>query len=459
MANEIVIINTSVTNPPAPNTLQRTGAFISQGATTLTEGTTGLLTQLSDLTSILTGAKALTSLTWASSVATATTTTAHGFTNGDTIPLTIAGAAPTGYNGTFECTITGASTFTYPLTANPGSETVPGTYTPEDVSELVADATTFFAQGSGVSVYVLELGAGTPAEGVTALSAYMAANPKAFYADLVPEAWAAEPTFITFAKTFTNPNSMQYFHITATDATYSTMANVKSIFAWIQAPAGVPATEVSAAADFYVTLNYSPSSTNKVPPNSFAFLFGVTPYPVTGTGVAAKLAAYKAAGVNVVGTGANGGLSNMIVYWGTYMDVNPFNYWYSIDWTQINLALAITNEIINGSNNPINPLYYDQPGINRLQGRGAATLSQGISFGLILGQLVQTAMAQADFIAAFNAGQFAGQAVINCEPFVSYVAENPDDFPVGKYGGISAVITPARGFEQVIFNLNATQFA
>lgn len=459
MANNIVTVNVSVTNPPAPNTLQRTGAFISQGATTLTAETTHLLTTLADLTSILTGAKALSSLAWAVSVVTATTSSPHGYTNGDTITLTIAGAAPAGYNGTFPCTITGASTFTYPLVSDPGAETLPGTYLPEDVAELVAMATTYFAQGTGNSVYVLELGAGTPAEGVTGLTTYMTNYPNAFYNYLVPRSWAGEASFVTYCATFTANTAKQYFTVTMTDSNYTSFAATKSVMGWIESPNGVPVTEFTAAADFYVTLNYNPSSVNKVPPNSFAFLQGVTPFPTTGAGIATKLAAYKAAGVNVVATAAEGGLSNSMVKWGTMMDLTPFNVWYSIDWVQINLDLAISNEVINGSNTSVNPLYYDQPGINQLQARGASTLTSAISFGLAVGQLVETQLAQADFLANFNASLYNGQTVINAEPFTVYTAENPNDYPQGKYGGLTAIYTPQRGFTQIVFNLDAINFA
>ena len=50
----------------APNTLQRTGAFVSQGGTTLATGSTQLLTSLSSLTSIINPAINITAITWSS---------------------------------------------------------------------------------------------------------------------------------------------------------------------------------------------------------------------------------------------------------------------------------------------------------------------------------------------------------------------------------------------------------
>ena len=70
----------------------------------------------------------LSALTWAGGTVTATTAALHGFTIGSTAQVTIIGAVPAGYNGTFACRITTATQFTYPLAANPGAATQPGSY-------------------------------------------------------------------------------------------------------------------------------------------------------------------------------------------------------------------------------------------------------------------------------------------------------------------------------------------
>lgn len=71
-------------------------------------------------------AQAITSITRASTTATVTTTAPHGFSTGDYI--TIADAVPTDYNGLYEITSTGASTFTYTVAGSPATPaTTPGT--------------------------------------------------------------------------------------------------------------------------------------------------------------------------------------------------------------------------------------------------------------------------------------------------------------------------------------------
>ena len=456
MVNNIVTVNVSQTVAPTPSTLQKTGAFISQGATTTAPGTYTLLTQQSSLTSILTGALNLTSLSYNTGVVTAGTALPHGFTIGDTLELTITGAAPSGYNGTFLCTITGASAFTYPVGSSLAVATQYGVYTPEDVAELVAMNTTFFAQGSQQAVYVLELGAGNATDGVTYLTSWITANPGVFYSYLVPRYWDANSDFLALLASFENTTAKTYFFITTTTDTYTDYtALMKCAFTMVEAP-GIPATEFSLAAAFWVTLNYNPSNTNKVTPTAFSYLFGVTPYPTKGN--SALLAAFKAGYTNYVGTGAEGGISNAILMWGTTEDGRDFTYWYSVDWVQINVDLNISNAIINGSNNPINPLYYNQQGINRLQQVAANTLTSGVTFGLVLNPVIQTSLDGNTLSDNIATNTYVGQTVVNAVPFITYSAANPGDFTIGKYSGFSVIYTPNRGFTQIVFNVNVTDF-
>lgn len=74
-----------------------------------------------------TAALNLQSLSWLMGVVTATTDDPHGYTLGSTPQLTIAGVAPSAYNGIKPALITGPSTFTYSLAAYPGSASILGT--------------------------------------------------------------------------------------------------------------------------------------------------------------------------------------------------------------------------------------------------------------------------------------------------------------------------------------------
>jgi hypothetical protein len=70
----------------------------------------------------------ISTITNAGTTATLTTTAPHGLVTGNVV--TISGASPSPYNGTFTITVTGASTFTYVMLSNPGGNaTIVGAYT------------------------------------------------------------------------------------------------------------------------------------------------------------------------------------------------------------------------------------------------------------------------------------------------------------------------------------------
>lgn len=455
MSNAIVIVNASVSTAPAPVTTQETGAAISQGATTLPAGTYALLTQFSDLTPLLAAPLALTSLVWSAGTVVATTAAAiPGLTSGDIFVTTITGALPAGYNGIIAGTVTGANTFTYALAVNPGTDTAAGTYLPPNQGELVNMMTDFFDQGVSQSVYVLELGAGDQNTGPATLSAWIAANPGFFYLYLVPALWDASTGYLALVSQFEAPTAKTYFFTTTTPATYTAYtAQMKSVIALIEAPAN-PLTEFSIATAFQHALNYAPSSTNRMTPFAFSFLFGVTPYPTVGNN--AFLATLKTANINYVDTGAEGGISNTILKWGVTKDGQDFAWWFSADWIQLTADRNVANAVIVGSQNPLNPLVYNQNGIDRLQDVTVGTVSSAISFGLATGTVTRTALDPVTFAQNLDDGVYDGQNVVNAVPFSTYVAQQRGDYAIGKYGGLSVVYIPQNGFKQIVFNVNVT---
>lgn len=309
------------------------------------------------------------------------------------------------------------------------------------VVELQAAGDTYFAQGSSVAVYVLELGpSDTPAAGVAALKAYLQENVKTFYGYLVPHAWAEEPTYKDLVKLYTANTAMQYFFttITSDDFTQSQtglvqpFANIKSVVPFIESEAPALSTdEFSVAAMFFKALSYNPSTVNKITPMAFSFLQDVT----VGSWSSSLLTAFNSGSVNYADTGAEGGVSDTILKFGTTADGRDYTYWYAVDWAQINVKMDLANEIINGSNNPLNPLYYDQDGINRLRIRAQQTFNRGITYGL-----------------------FQGPITVNAVDFLTYTSDNPSDYPEGIYNGLSVTVIPKRGFRSITFNLNVSDF-
>lgn len=186
----IVNLTAVVTQAPTPSQLQQSGAIVSVGGTTLAAGTYQYCGNLAAVTSIAATSYAITSLAWATGTVTATVTSGILPSVGTTFTTTISGATPNAYNGTYTATVASATTFTYSIVTNPGTETVAGFFTLSGTSPITAAATTFFAQGQSVGVYVLELGdiTGVDAQ-IAALGTWITNNPNIFYAYLVPAAW------------------------------------------------------------------------------------------------------------------------------------------------------------------------------------------------------------------------------------------------------------------------------
>jgi hypothetical protein len=441
--------------------------------------------------------------------------------------------------------VSGANSFTYSLTTNPGAEVNPGTWVNAGANELTQMATTFFAQGSTTSVYVLELGPGSVGSGVTALTAFITANsaPQFFYAYLVPREWDGNSSFLSLLQTYEGTGAQTYFFVTTTLATYTQYtAQMKDVVALIEAPAlatysqdtitaaswgggvttfttsaahgvspgqwfqisgmlplayngwylagpqttgttlesttlasnpgtatgfgslvasyatssGISASEFSLAAAFWVWLHYLPSSTNKVTPFAWSYLYGVTPFP--SKGMSALLTSLYNANINYVQTGAEGGTTNLILYGGHTLDGNDAIFWYSVDYASVNLKINLANTVINGSNNPTNPLYFDPPGIDTLLSKAASTIKTCVTVGLATGAVTTVSETGPAFTNDLEAGTFAGQNVVNAVPLTPYLNANPGDYKIGRYSGLSAQYIPSRGFDHVVFNLVVSQF-
>ena len=295
---------------------------------------------------------------------------------------------------------------------------------------LRAQYTTFLANNPlGLSVDVLELATGTTAAGVTALGVYVAANVKKYSGYLLPDGWNVEATLPAFLNLYTSNTSKLtfYFHALATDI--ATFTGIKSAYILAKSLT-MPATESTVSSVFATVLNTAPSATNKVAPFCFRYLNGVTSYGVTD----AQATTFKAGNLNYVDTGAEGGISNTLLKWGKTCDGKTLNYWYAVNWFQINAEQAISNAVINGSNNALSPLYYNQIGINTLQNVAQGAANQGISYGMIQ------------------------MAVINATPYVAYTTANPTDYANQIYNGLSCTMTPQMGFQSITFNLAVTDF-
>lgn len=432
----IVTVNTIVTAAPTPSQLQQSGAIVSAGGTTLTAGTYQYCGTLSQVTSILAAPLALTGMVWSSGTVTATTSAALALSTGQTFTTTIAGATPAAYNGTYTATVTGANTFTFPLTPNPGTETVPGTYLPSNAGFVNNAATTFFAQGNAVGVYVLELGSQvTAAAAITALQTWITANssPQVFYSYLLPGSWdfSSSAALNTMTSNYSSPSGQTYFFVTTTTTNIAAYAGNKAVLALVPSPTQA-STEHQMSAMFYQWLLNLPGASNPLAPMSYRFVFGVTPWSQIGnaTAINTVLTAYG----NLILTGAEGGVSDACIFKGTTMDGEQASWWYGIDWFRIQVKQLLANTVINGSNsNP--PLVYNQAGINTLQTVAQGVGNNAVTFGCAL------------------------SAVVTATPFFTYTNANPTNYNAGIYNGLAANVVGQNAFLTLTFTLDAIQFA
>lgn len=461
MANPVVVLNISQQQPPVPSTLQQTGVLLTQGGTTLAPGTLStLLTPPGGqgLSTIQAVPAAISSLSWGAGEVTVTTTSPlpSEYTTGTIFNGTIAGAVPSGYDGTFVCTVVGPSTFTYSLASSPGIETTAGTWVNAAAAELVNMVTTFFAQGNIQGVYVLELGPGTVDTGVAELSTWLTNNPFYIYAGLAPLEWDGNASFLTLLANYEALDAMLYFVVTtslANQALYT--EQMKNVFKFIPSPTA-PASEFGAAMILYNILVNRPGPGNRQRPMIYRFGYGVTPWPVLGNGP--NFATMEANFVNYFTTGQQGGISTAILRVGSTCDGNDGMYWYSVDWFQINLALNLTNVIINGSNTNINPLIISQDGVNRLQNAAFQTEVDAVKFGLAVGSVVKAALDGATFAVNLDNGVYDGENVVNAVPFLTYYQEAPGDYKAKVYNGLQCVYLPAAPFAGITVNVNVSQF-
>jgi hypothetical protein len=258
---------------------------------------------------------------------------------------------------------------------------------------------------------------------------------------------------------------MTYFWLTVTPATLNVLdATYKCVIQFVEAPSVTDTTqpnisnpngEFTCAAMFYNAISFKASSVNPVAPMAFKYVYGVTAYPTQN--MSTILLQFKSTFTNYVATGAEGGIAYTILYQGVTRDgFDYFNWWWTIDWVQININLNLSNAIVNGSNNALAPLYYNQSGINFLETVLYGTMRTASIFGMVVGQIVMTNLDTPILVDNINQGVYSGQCNVNAVPFANYTTANPGDFRIGEYDGLSALFIPARGFIHIQVSIVAS---
>lgn len=291
-------------------------------------------------------------------------------------------------------------------------------------------ATTFFAQGNAIGVYVLELGViAAPTDGPPELQTWITGNPGIFYAYLTPADWDGT-AMDTLAGNNSSDTAKTYFIQSTTSSTISAYSVNKALITFAPAPSAA-SSEFGASAILYNLLVNQPSTANPLAPLSYRYVYGVTPWPQTGSNTDIDI--LLTANGNLFMTGAEGGLSNVSLFKGLTMDGIQISNWYGVDWFQIQSHELLANAVINGSNE-IPPLLYDQNGINRLEAVAQDVLDSAVSFGTLQ------------------------SGTVTATPFNTYIKNNPSDYQAGNYNGLLASVTAQNGFLTITFNITVSEF-
>lgn len=435
----IVNINASIVRAPTPSQYQQSGAVISLGGSVLTVGTYQFYGTLSSFVAALSASAG----NHAELFNMATTFFAQG--NGAGLYI-----LELGVQSTVDAGVTALQTW---ITNNPGvlsSYLVPTAW---DYTKDEVGGTTITNAGSGyVTVPAVTFSAptsGTTATGTAVIQngqvvSITITNPGSGYT-AVPTVTIAAPTsgvtatataylssaLNIMASNYASPTGKTYFFVSTSLANLPNYATQKSIYANVVSPTAA-STEFQTSVPFYQWLNNNPSTANQLAPMAFRYAYGVTPWAQMGnqTTITNILSAYG----NLIGTGAEGGISSACIFKGTLMDGQQASWWYGIDWIQIQVKQALAAAIINGSNsNP--PLLYDQAGINFLQKVAQQVASSAVTFGCAL------------------------SAVVTAVPFGTYTTNSPNDYNAGIYNGLSCTAVGQNGFLSITFNLSAVSFA
>lgn len=461
---QITFLNVTEQVAPAPSTLQGTGALISLGATNLASGKYVTLYQLSDLNAILTTAGNSSEV-----LAMATTFFASGSQTAVAVLELGANALPQALDtwittnpGIFYAyrtpaawdLDTGLAVPVAPTVTTASGGTLPArtyytalTYTdalgettlsPQTTTAVSADnlatvtSPTAETNATGWNVYAGESATSLSRQNTTpiAIGTSWTEPTTGLIVGASPPTINTTDPFTAFLIKYNGLTAQTYFFITSTIGTYPRYVPTMKNVVWLVQSPNAPSTEDSTAAALWKYLTYNPGPANKMTQMNQSFMYGVTAYPVPGN--TAALEAILAAKGSYIGTGAQGQISNTVLVGGTTADGNDASYWYSADWFEINAQIALDAAVINGSNNPQNPLQYNQPGINRLLSAVELVGDNGLAYGCLQG------------------------VTFSATPFATYVTQNPSDYAASIYNGLAATIVPQNGFRKITFNLTVS---
>lgn len=211
----------------------------------------------------------------------------------------------------------------------------------------------------------------------------------------------------------------------------SILKNIKSLFT-IATTLTPENAQVGVGAIGYELSNYAPSTVNKVNSMTYRRLYNAAPLEdndyIKNKSLQDQFNTNMLLNPPIDGSGAKS-----LVYPGILADGNDFTYWFGVDYIRFELISNITNLLIHGNNSKINPIYYNQDGIDRIKALVKQTITRCASYGII----------QSNF-------------TVSAIDFADYVTQNPNDYKQEIYGGISIEVSPLKALRRIKFVLQVT---
>lgn len=136
--------------------------------------------------------------------------------------------------------------------------------------------------------------------------------------------------------------------------------------------------------------------------------------------------------------------SNTVLLNGRQMDGQPWEYYYYWYLTKLEVHSKITLLLLNGSNNPVAAIGFDQDGIDTIHANIVSKLKELQDLSVI------TSFAQSY---DGGTGEFTGLGDIVCPNYYEFIVSNPDDYANEKLTGISCYIQIGKFIRQVEWNV------
>ena len=305
----------------------------------------------------------------------------------------------------------------------------------------------YFNYSGNRSVNVLELGqvseTTTLQEQATQLDTIIKSGLHRSYMYLIPSSFYVENSpVVSIMQEYTKETSAQYFMISTTsDVTTDNVAtqfkNLKSCFlVYDNSDTSQNINLAGSILGIMASNKFDISGNNKASPLNFKILQGFKFNPINRV-LLNSLTQYPANFIfNEVGYATIGN--------GRYTNGVAWDYWYQWDLTQLALQQKITQLLINGVNNPVNVIRFDQQGIDIINASVKSTLSEYIQLGCINTYAMALNPANNTLIGLNN---------INTIDFNTYISQYPEKYQNEIYDGISFYVLINRYIRQCILNI------